>query len=142
MGRETNTQRTYIMLKPDAYQRRLMGEIISRIEKKGFAITAMKMMNLTEEVLKEHYSHIADKAFFPEIVAFMTSAPCVGMIVEGSDVIIGMRKIMGSTHWTEANPGTIRGDYSCTIGENLIHGSDSEETAEEEIERFFINNSL
>lgn len=138
MGRNSNWQRTCLLLKPDAYQRKLMGEIIGRIEKKGFTITAMKMMNLTEDMLRDHYPHIADKGFFPEILEFMMSAPVVAMIVEGDDVIVGMRRLMGSTHWTEALPGTIRGDYSCTIGENLIHGSDSEEAAEEEIDRFFV----
>ena len=101
----------------------------------------MKMMTLNDKVLKEHYSHIADQPFFPEIEDFMTSAPVVGMIVEGSDVITGMRRLMGPTHWTEAQPGTIRGDYSCIIGENLIHGSDSIDGAEEEIERFFGKNA-
>jgi nucleoside-diphosphate kinase len=129
-------EQTYIMLKPDAVKRNLMGEIISRIEKKGFLITDMKMFMLNEEILKIHYAHIADKPFFPEIIEFMTSGPVVGMIVEGDDVVAGMRRIMGATKWAEALPGTIRGDYAFSNGENLIHGSDSLETAKAEIERF------
>jgi nucleoside-diphosphate kinase len=136
MSRE-NKQRTYIMLKPDAYKRSLMGEIISRIEKKGFVITDMKMTTLSENVVKEHYAHIADRPFFPEILEYMTSGPVVAMIVEGDNVIEGMRKIMGATQWIEAENGTIRGDYAHKPGENLIHGSDSQENAEIEIKRFF-----
>ena len=131
-------ERTYIMLKPDALKRCLVGEIISRIEKKGFKITSMKMFSLTEEILKEHYAHIADKPFFGEIVKFMTSGPVIGMIVEGDGVVEGMRRLMGPTKWFEALPGTIRGDYAFSTGENLIHGSDSIENAEIEINRFMI----
>lgn len=130
-------ERTYVMLKPDCYQRRLMGETISRIERKGYKITNLKMMYLDEEVLTEHYSHLVDKPFFPELVNFMTSGPVVGMIVEGQDVIAGIRILMGATRWDEALPGTIRGDYANTTTENLIHGSDSPTTAEIEIKRFF-----
>lgn len=130
-------ERTYIMLKPDAIKRKLSGEIINRIEKKGFNIVELKMFTLTEEVLKEHYAHIADKPFFKEIVEFMTSGPVIGMIIEGDDVIAAMRRLMGPTKWFEAQPGTIRGDFAFSTGENLIHGSDSEENAELEIKRFF-----
>jgi nucleoside-diphosphate kinase len=137
MARNENFERTFIMLKPDACKRHLMGEIISRIEKKGFHITAMKMMHLNEALLEEHYEHIKDRPFFPEIVEFMISGPVVAMIIEGIDVIVGMRKLMGSTSWLDADIGTIRGDYSCREGENLIHGSDSVENAEIEIKRFF-----
>lgn len=131
-------ERTYIMLKPDSLKRNLAGEIITRIEKKGFNITAMKMFNLTEELLKEHYAHIANEPFFGEIVEFMTSGPVIGMIVEGDGVVEGMRRLMGPTKWFEALPGTIRGDYAFSTGENLIHGSDSIENAEIEIKRFMI----
>ena len=130
-------ERTYIMTKPDAYQRGLIGEIITRIENKGFLITDMKMMHLDESILKEHYAHLADKPFFPEIVEYMTSGPVVGMIVEGDGVVDSMRKIMGPTDGLEANPGTIRGDYAKNKSENLVHGSDSVENAEIEIKRFF-----
>ena len=130
-------ERTYIMLKPDAVKRGLMGEIISRIENKAFKITNMKMMILNEEIIKEHYAHLTDKPFFPEIVEYMTSGPVLAMIVEGNDVVQGMRNIMGATKWLEAAAGTIRGDYANSTTENLIHGSDSVENAEIEIKRFF-----
>lgn len=130
-------ERTYIMLKPDAVKRKLSGEIISRIEKKGFEITALKMFTLKEETVKEHYAHIADKPFFGEILDFITSGPVIGMIVEGDGVVEGMRRLMGPTKWFEALPGTIRGDFAFSTGENIIHGSDSAENAEIEIKRFF-----
>ncbi len=130
-------ERTYIMTKPDAYKRGLVGEVITRIEKKNFKITDMKMMNLAEDLVKEHYAHIADKPFFPEILEYMTSGPVVGMIVEGDGVVESIRKLMGPTNSLEAPAGTIRGDLANDKGENLIHGSDSVEAAEIEIKRFF-----
>lgn len=130
-------QQTYIMLKPDAHERKVMGKIITRIEEKGWNIINMKMMMLTEMILREHYSHLVDKAFFPELVAYMMSGPVLGMIVEGDSVIEGMRTLMGPTKWYEALPGTIRGDYANNTTCNLIHGSDSVENAEAEIKRFF-----
>ena len=114
-----------------------MGEVISRIERKGYKIVDAKMMNLDEAILKEHYAHLADKPFFPEIVAFMTSGPVLGMIVEGENAVQGMRIIMGVTKFEEATAGTIRGDFAHSTSENLIHGSDSLENAEIEIKRFF-----
>ena len=130
-------ERTYIMLKPDALKRGVAGEIISRIERKGYKIVEAKTMQLGEAVLKEHYAHIADKPFFPELVDYMTSGPVLAMIVEGPDVVLGMRILMGATKFEEAAPGTIRGDYAFCTTENLIHGSDSVENAEIEIKRFF-----
>lgn len=130
-------ERTYIMLKPDALKRGVAGEIISRIERKGYKIVQAKTMQLGEAILKEHYAHIADKPFFPELVDYMTSGPVLAMIVEGPDVVQGMRILMGATKWEEATPGTIRGDYAFCTTENLIHGSDSVENAEIEIKRFF-----
>lgn len=130
-------EQTYIMTKPDAYQRGLIGQIITRIENKGFKIVDMKMMNLDEKILTEHYAHLADKPFFPDILEYMTSAPVVGMIVEGDGVVDAMRKMMGPTDGLEANPGTIRGDYAKNKSENLVHGSDSIESAKAEIKRFF-----
>jgi len=133
-------QRTYIMLKPDAIKRGLMGRIISRIEEKGFKITDAKMFTLSEAILKEHYAHLIDKPFFKDIVSYMTSGQVLGLIVEGNDVVLGMRNLMGATKWLEASVGTIRGDFACSTTENLIHGSDSIENAEIEIKRFFGNN--
>ena len=116
-------ERTYIMLKPDCVKRGLMGEVISRIERKNYKIIDAKMMTLDEPILREHYAHIADKPFFPEIVTY--------------NAVKGMRIIMGATKFEEATAGTIRGDYACCTSENLIHGSDSVENAEIEIKRFF-----
>jgi nucleoside-diphosphate kinase len=130
-------ERTYIMLKPDCIKRGLMGEVIARIEKKGYRITDAKMMNLDEAILREHYAHIADRPFFPEIVAYMTSGPVFGMVVEGENAVKGMRILMGATKFEEATAGTIRGDYAFSTGENIIHGSDSVENGEIEIKRFF-----
>ncbi len=131
------TERTYIMLKPDCIKRGLMGEVISRIEKKGYRITNAKMLNLDEKILREHYAHIADKPFFPEIVSYMTSGPVLAMIVEGENAVKGIRILMGATKFEEATAGTIRGDYAFCTSENIIHGSDSVENAEIEINRFF-----
>ena len=131
------TERTYIMLKPDALKRGLIGEIINRIEKKGYKINKMKTIDLNEASLKEHYAHIAARPFFPSLLEYMTSGPVVAMIVEGPDAVLGMRILMGATKFEEALPGTIRGDYAFCTTENLIHGSDSPENAEIEIARFF-----
>ena len=130
-------EKTYIMLKPDCVKRGLMGEVISRIERKGYKIVDAKMMNLDEAILKDHYAHLTDKPFFPNIVEYMTSGPVLGMIVEGENAIKGMRIIMGATKFEEATAGTIRGDFAHSTSENLIHGSDSLENAEIEIKRFF-----
>jgi nucleoside-diphosphate kinase len=125
------------MLKPDCVKRGLMGEVISRIEKKGFKITSCKMMTLSEEILYEHYAHVADKPFFPAMLEYMTSGPVLAMIVEGENVVKGMRILMGATKYEQAAAGTIRGDYATSTTYNVIHGSDSVENAEIEIKRFF-----
>ncbi len=130
-------EKTYIMLKPDCIKRGLMGEVISRIEKKGYKVINAKMLRLDEIVLREHYAHIVDKPFFPEIVEYMTSGPVLAMIVEGESAVKGMRILMGPTKFEEATAGTIRGDFAFCTTENLIHGSDSAENAEIEINRFF-----
>lgn len=130
-------ERTYIMLKPDCVRRGLMGEVIARIERKGFAITEAKMMRLDEAILREHYAHLTEKPFFPELVEYMTYGPVLGMIVEGDNVVKGMRILMGATKYEEAAAGTIRGDFATSTTENIIHGSDSPENAEIEIARFF-----
>lgn len=130
-------EKTYIMLKPDAVKRRLIGEIISRIERKGYQITQAKLMTLDKKVIVEHYAHLLDEPFYPDLENFMTSGPVFGMVVEGENVIAGMRQLMGPTNVYEALPGTIRGDYANNMTENIIHGSDSEKTATIEIKRFF-----
>lgn len=130
-------QQTYIMLKPDAIQRGLMGEIISRIEVKGYQIVQAKMMTLNKEIIAQHYAHLVDKDFYPKLEAFMLSGPVLAMLVEGEEAIQGMRNMMGSTNVFEAPAGTIRGDYATDVTYNLIHGSDSVDNAKLEIERFF-----
>lgn len=130
-------EKTYIMLKPDALERGLMGAVISRIENKGYKIVDAKMMNLDEPILREHYAHIADKPFFPEIVSYMTRGPVLAMIVEGENAVKGMRILMGATKFEEATAGTIRGDFANSTSENIVHGSDSVENAAIEIRRFF-----
>ncbi len=130
-------ERTYVMLKADAYQRGLIGKIINRIEEKKYQITNMKMILLDEEILKDHYSHHANQPYFPRILEYMTAAPSVAMIIEGEGVIDGMIEMVGTTKCFEAMPGTIRRDYAVTDYENLIHRSDSKESAEIEIKRFF-----
>ena len=130
-------ERTYIMLKPDALQRGIAGEIIARIERKGYRITHMKTMQLDEAILREHYAHIVDTPFFPPTVEYMTSGPVLAMVVEGENVIQGMRTLMGPTKNEDAMPGTIRGDFASLTTFNVIHGSDAPETAEIEIKRFF-----
>lgn len=130
-------ERTYIMLKPDCVRRGLMGEVIGRIERKGFVITRAEMMQLDEAILREHYAHLLDKPFFPELVEYMTSGPVLAMVVEGENAIRGMRILMGATKYEEAAAGTIRGDLATSTTENIIHGSDSPENAEIEIARFF-----
>ena len=130
-------QQTYIMLKPDALQRGLVGEILARIERKGYRFVRCELRMLDEDILREHYAHIADKPFFPDMLAYMTSGPVLAMIVEGENAIKGMRILMGAPKFEEAAAGTIRGDYASSTTMNLIHGSDSEETAAIEIKRFF-----
>jgi nucleoside-diphosphate kinase len=129
--------RTYIMLKPDAIKRCLAGTIISRIEKKGFRIVEIKSMVLSKEILKEHYAHLVEKPFYHEIEDFMTSGPVWGMIVEGDNVVEGMRTMIGPTKIEDAPSGTIRGDFALSTSENIIHGSDSIDSATKEIQRFF-----
>ena len=131
------SQQTYIMLKPDCLKRGLMGEVISRIEKKGYRIVQAKLMTLDTPIIAEHYAHLIDKPFYPKLEQFMLSGPVFGMVVEGEGVIQGMRAMMGPTNVFEAAPGTIRGDYATDVTYNLIHGSDSPETAKVEINRFF-----
>lgn len=132
-------ERTYIMLKPDAIKRCLAGAIISRIEAKGFRIIEIKSIMLSKAILKEHYAHLVDKPFYHEIEEFMTSGPVWGMIVEGENAVEAMRTMIGPTKIEDAPAGTIRGDLAFSTSENIIHGSDSIESATTEIQRFFGN---
>ena len=128
---------TVILLKPDCVQRNLIGEVIGRFEKSGLRVRACKMMQLTDALLKDHYSHLADKPFFPEIATFMKSAPVVAMILEGKDVIVKVRDMVGPTDSTKAPKGSIRGDLGKTKMENIVHASDTPENAAAEVKRFF-----
>ncbi len=129
-------ERTLILFKPDALQRGIVGEILSRFEKKGLKIVAMKMLKMDAEKVREHYAHLADKPFFPALEKFMTH-PIIAAVLEGKDAVAVVRKMVGATNAREAEPGTIRGDYSMSISKNVIHASESREVAEEEIRRFF-----
>ena len=130
-------ERTLIILKPDCVQRGLLGAVLSRFESRGFSIAGMKMVNLSAATLKEHYAHIADKPFFPGIASFMSSSPVVVAVVEGKDAVQVTRDMCGPTNARKAAPGTIRGDYSLSMQCNVIHASDSLETAQKEVARFF-----
>lgn len=130
-------ERTFVMLKPDAVQRGLIGEIISRIEHKGLKTIALKMIRIDRKLAERHYEVHRGKHFFEELVEFVTSSPVIVMVVEGEETIKVIRGMMGATNPFEAVPGTIRGDFGCDLTKNLIHGSDSPETAEQEIALFF-----
>jgi nucleoside-diphosphate kinase len=135
-------ERTLIIIKPDALQRNLLGEIIHRFERKGLKIIAMKMGMLNDETIVEHYSHLADKPFFPKIKSFMQSAPVVFMVLEGLEAVSAVRLIAGETKSRNADGGTIRGDYAMSIQANIVHASDSVENGLKEIERFFETNEI
>ncbi len=135
-------QRTLVLLKPDAVQRRLMGEIISRFEKKGLKIVGMKMLWLSRERAEKHYEVHKGKPFYESLLDYITSGPIVAMVLEGDNAIDVVRRMMGKTNGAEAEPGTIRGDFSMSIQNNLVHGSDSEESAAREIPIFFSEEEL
>mgnify|MGYP000453195216 FL=1 len=130
-------ERTLILLKPCTVQRRLIGEIINRIERKGLRIVGMKMMHLDDALLNEHYAHLADRPFFNFVKTSMKAAPVVAMCVEGCEAVQVVRTITGATNGRKAAPGTIRGDYSMSGQENIVHASDSPENAAIEIRHFF-----
>jgi len=130
-------ERTLIILKPDCVQRGLCGAVLSRFESRGFSIAGMKMVKLSSALLKEHYAHIADKPFFPGIEKFMSSSPVVVAVIEGKEAVEAVRAMCGPTNARKAAPGTIRGDYSLSMQCNVIHASDSVETAQKEVARFF-----
>ena len=130
-------ERTLVLLKPDAVQRGLIGEITSRFEQKGLKLVAMKMMSLSDAILKEHYSHIAHKPFFPGISSFMQSSPVIAQCWEGKEVVKTIRTVCGVTNARDALPGTIRGDFAMSIQCNVIHASEDEMAAKAELTRFF-----
>ena len=130
-------QKSFVMMKPDAVQRRLMGKILSRFEEKGLQIVAVKLMQIDEELAKTHYGEHAEKPFFPGLVEYITSSPALAMVIEGEEAITTIRKLVGATNPLEADLGTIRGDFGMDTGRNIIHASDAPESAEREINLFF-----
>jgi nucleoside-diphosphate kinase len=135
-------ERTLVLLKPDALQRGLIGEITARFERKGLKIVGMKMMNLTDSLLDEHYAHLSHLPFFGEIKGFMMLAPVAAVCLEGVNCVETVRRLCGVTKSWEADPGTIRGDFGMSIQANLVHASDSLETAQKEVPRFFRDDEL
>lgn len=130
-------ERTFLMVKPDGVQRNLIGEIVSRFERKGFQLVAAKLMMVSRELAEKHYAEHKDKPFFEELVNFLTSGPVFAMVWQGENIIEVARAMMGKTNPAQAAPGTIRGDFGVSIGMNVIHGSDSPESAEREIALWF-----
>jgi nucleoside-diphosphate kinase len=130
-------EQTLVLVKGDGVERRLIGEIIRRIEAKGLDIRTMQLMDVSRELAEEHYAEHREKPFFGELVEFITTTPVVAMRVEGEGAIQVMRRLMGSTNPAEADPGTIRGDLALSLPDNLVHGSDSPESAERELKLFF-----
>ncbi len=135
-------ERTFLMVKPDGVQRNLVGEIIRRLETKGFTLVGLKLMNVSRELAEQHYAVHKERPFFPGLVEFIISGPVVAMVWEGNGVIASARKMIGATNPLSAEPGTIRGDYGVTVGRNLIHGSDAPETAQSEIGLWFKEEEL
>jgi nucleoside-diphosphate kinase len=135
-------ERTLVLVKPDGVQRGLIGEIIGRFERRGLHLVGMKFMQMTKAQAEEHYGEHKDKKFFPGLVAFITSAPVVAMVWEGTDAIQKVRDMMGKTSPVDSPIGTIRGDFGMDVGMNLVHGSDGAKSADTEIRRFFADHEL
>ena len=131
------TERTLVLVKPDGVRRGLAGEVISRLEQKGLTLVRMELRTLDRATAEEHYGEHKERPFFGELVDFITSAPLVALILEGQDAIKAARQLIGATNPLEATPGSIRGDYALEIGQNLVHGSDSPESAAREAALFF-----
>ena len=129
--------KTFFMIKPDGVRRNLVGEVISRVEEKGFEITKIKMMMISKSLAEEHYGEHKDKLFFNDLVEFITSGPVVAMQVEGENVVEQIRNLMGATNPSDATPGSIRGDLATELDQNVVHGSDSDISAERELNLFF-----
>lgn len=135
-------QRTLILLKPDAVEKKICGKVITRFEEAGLTIRGCKMIQLTPALLREHYAHIADKPFYPEVETFMGSKPVIALVIEGDNVIEKIREMLGVTDSTKAAPGTIRNEFGEDMMINVAHASDSLETAAKEVERFFTADEL
>ncbi|MGI0482459.1 nucleoside-diphosphate kinase [Geminocystis sp. CENA526] len=135
-------ERTFLMVKPDGVQRNLVGEVIKRLENKGFTLVGLKLMSVSRELAEQHYDVHKERPFFSGLVDFIVSSPVVAMVWQGEGVVTSARKIIGATDPLAAEPGTIRGDYGVNIGRNLIHGSDAIETAQREIALWFKEDEL
>src|SRR5258708_11688838 len=135
-------ERTLVLIKPDALQRDLVGEIITRLERKGLKLIGIKMIALTEDLLDTHYIHLRERDFFPEVKAFMRSTPIIASCWEGTDWVNTVRKLCGVTMARQAEPGTIRGDLAMSVQANLVHASDTGDTAITEVGRFFATHEL
>jgi nucleoside-diphosphate kinase len=129
--------RTLILVKPDAFERGLTGEVLARFERKGLTLVAIKLMTIEEELANRHYAEHTDKPFFGELISFITRAPLVAMVLEGEKAVEAARQVIGATDPLEAAPGSIRGEYAVEVTFNLVHGSDSDDSAEREIELWF-----
>lgn len=138
----TNMEKTLVILKPSAIQRSLIGDVISRFERKGLRLAGMKMMQLDNSILDEHYAHLKDRPFFQRVKDSMMSSPVVVQCWEGIDAARVVRNIIGITNGRDAQAGTIRGDYSVSAQENIVHASDSTESAKVELKRFFLDNEI
>ena len=130
-------EKTLVLLKPSCVQRQLIGEVVNRFERRGLRIAGMKMMQLSDDILREHYAHLADKPFFPTLAASMQASPVIALALEGIDAVQVVRAMTGATNGRAAAPGTIRGDYSMSNQQNIVHASDSPENALIELARFF-----
>uniref|UniRef100_A0A1A7Z6Z0 Nucleoside diphosphate kinase n=1 Tax=Iconisemion striatum TaxID=60296 RepID=A0A1A7Z6Z0_9TELE len=135
-------ERTFIAVKPDGVQRKLVGEIVRRFEKRGFKLVGLKLVKASEDVLREHYWDLRNKPFFSGLISYMSSGPVVAMVWQGLDVVRTARKMLGETNPADSLPGTIRGDFCVEVGKNVIHGSDSMESAMKEICLWFRQNEL
>jgi nucleoside-diphosphate kinase len=130
-------ERTLILIKPDAFARRLSGEIIARFERKGLRLVAMNLMTMTRGLAQQHYAEHEGKPFFEELVTFITSGPLVAMVLEGEQAVVAARQVIGATDPLKATTGSIRGDFAIEVGQNMVHGSDSSESAAREVALFF-----
>ncbi len=137
-----STETSLILFKPDAVEKKIVGTVLARFQAEGFAIRGIKMMQLDDAILTEHYAHVADKPFFPEIAAFMSRSPVIAIALEGDNAINRVRDLLGPTNSKEAAAGTIRGDLGTDMMENVCHASDGPETAAVELKRFFNNGEL
>ncbi|XP_053131981.1 nucleoside diphosphate kinase 3 [Hemicordylus capensis] len=135
-------ERTFLAIKPDGVQRHLIGDIIRRFEKKGFKLVAMKLMQASEDLLKEHYVALRERPFYNRLVKYMSSGPVVAMVWQGLEVVKTARTMIGETNPADSKPGTIRGDFCIEVGKNVIHGSDSAESAQREISLWFHTDEL